>query len=278
MSLGGAGACSQTFQDAINYAWGKNVVVVAAAGNSGGNAALSARRLRACCRRGEYGRDGRKIRVLQLRRVGPVAAPGSLIYSTVNPNLNGGNQYAYFSGTSMASPHVAGLAALIWSTSWGTSAQAVVQRIGSTADHIPGTGTEWQYGRINALAAVAADATPPTATSLSPSSVTAGGAPFTLAITGTNFRAGATALWNGVPRPALSVTSTQLTTSVATADLALAGTVNVAVANADGTVSPPLILTITPSPPHPATIAPANGPAGRHTVTITGRPSNPARR
>ena len=33
MSLGGTGTCSQTFQDAIDYAWGKNVVVVAAAGN-----------------------------------------------------------------------------------------------------------------------------------------------------------------------------------------------------------------------------------------------------
>src|SRR6185312_12601343 len=37
MSLGGTGACSQTLQDAIDYAWARNVVVVAAAGNDGLN-------------------------------------------------------------------------------------------------------------------------------------------------------------------------------------------------------------------------------------------------
>ena len=86
----------------------------------------------------------------------PVAAPGSDILSSVNPNLNGGNEYASFSGTSMATPHVAGLAGLLWSTSWGTSAQAVINRLEATADAtIPGTGTNWQYGLINAAAAVA---------------------------------------------------------------------------------------------------------------------------
>jgi subtilisin family serine protease len=84
-----------------------------------------------------------------------VAAPGSDILSSVNPNLNGGNEYAYFSGTSMATPAVAGLAALLWATNWGTSAQVVINRLEATADAIPGTGTNWQYGRINAAAAVA---------------------------------------------------------------------------------------------------------------------------
>ncbi len=271
MSLGGAGACSQTFQDAINYAWGKNVVIVAAAGNSGSTGLFQPAD---CTQVVAVASTDASDAKSSFSNYGPwvhVAAPGSLIYSTVNPNLNGGSEYASFSGTSMATPHVAGLAALIWATGWGTSAQAVVQRLESTADRIPGTGTNWQYGRINALAAVASDAALPTATGLTPSTVTAGSPPFTLTITGTNFRTGATVLWNGVSRPALSVTGTQLTTSVAAADVLTAGVATVAVANSDGTVTSPLTLTIAAAPPHPATIGPASGPAtGGTAVTIAG--------
>jgi thermitase len=271
MSLGGGGACSQTFQDAINYAWSKNVVVVAAAGNNGSNMLFQPADCAHVVAVASTDATDSKSSFSNYGPWVPVAAPGSDILSSVNPDLNGGNEYAYFSGTSMATPHVAGLAALLWSTSWGTSAQAVVQRIESTADHIPGTGANWQYGRIDALAAVAPDATPPTAASLTPSTAVAGSAPFTLTITGTNFRAGATVLWNGVPRPALSITDSQLTTAVNAADLSTAGVVNVAVANVDGTVTPPLALTVTAAPPHPPTTRP--GPA------VTAAPAvNPAPR
>jgi subtilisin family serine protease len=72
-----------------------------------------------------------------------------IIYSTEH---HGG--YELLSGTSMAAPHVSGLAALVWSTPWGSSPQSVIDRIKSTADHIAGTGTSWSAGRINAAAAV----------------------------------------------------------------------------------------------------------------------------
>jgi len=49
---------------------------------------------------------------------------------------------------------VAGVAALVWSTSYGTSNQVIRDRIESTADRIPGTGIYWIYGRINACKAV----------------------------------------------------------------------------------------------------------------------------
>jgi hypothetical protein len=65
----------------------------------------------------------------------------------------GTSRFAVCSGTSMAAPHVAGLAALIRTTCDYTSPQLIVDRITRYADPIAGTGTEWQYGRINALRA-----------------------------------------------------------------------------------------------------------------------------
>jgi thermitase len=65
-----------------------------------------------------------------------VAAPGVGILST---DFVGG--YVPFSGTSMAAPHVSGLAALVWATRGADTAQAVVDRIKNTAERIAGTGT-----------------------------------------------------------------------------------------------------------------------------------------
>jgi hypothetical protein len=89
-----------------------------------------------------------------------IAAPGVSILSTVNSALsaNGGAEYRYFNGTSMAAPHAAGVAALIYASSYGTSAAAVRDRLFSTADAIGGTGSAFAHGRINAARAVQASA------------------------------------------------------------------------------------------------------------------------
>lgn len=278
MSLGASGACSQTFQDAINYAWGKNVVIVAAAGNSNGIAPMQP----ADCTHvvAVASTDGNDARSAFSNYGGWVqlAAPGSSIYSTVNPNLpqNDGSAYAYLSGTSMAAPHVAGLAALLWSTGWGSSAQMIVQRMEGTADHINGTGASWQFGRINAMAAVAANGAPPTATGLTPNSVTAGSAAFTLTVTGTDFRPGASLLWNGTPQPILTITDTQVTATIAAPNLLNPGGVSIAVANADATITAILRLTITPPPPQATAITPSSGSsAGGITVQIRGTSFQP---
>jgi Tol biopolymer transport system component len=71
----------------------------------------------------------------------------------------------------------------------------------------------------------------PTITSLSPSSATAGGAPFTLTLDGTNFIASSTVQWNGAPRTTTFVNGTQLTASISAADIASAATVAVTVVN-----------------------------------------------
>ena len=90
-----------------------------------------------------------------------MAAPGVAILSTLpNSSVYLNTQYGYFqnydalNGTSMATPHVAGLAALVWASGKCTTATCVRSRIETTADRIAGTGTYWYYGRINAYNAV----------------------------------------------------------------------------------------------------------------------------
>ncbi len=75
-----------------------------------------------------------------------VAAPGTAIYSTIP-----GNSYASFSGTSMATPHVSGLAALIKSYSFSLNWMQIKSRILGGADPVPALhGQILTGGRINA--------------------------------------------------------------------------------------------------------------------------------
>jgi hypothetical protein len=71
----------------------------------------------------------------------------------------------------------------------------------------------------------------PAIASLAPSSVTAGAAAFTLTINGTNFISTSTVKWNGSNRPTSYVSATQLTASIAAADIATPTYAAVTVAN-----------------------------------------------
>ena len=71
----------------------------------------------------------------------------------------------------------------------------------------------------------------PTVTSLSPSTTTAGAAPQTLVINGSNFVAGSAVTYNGVAHAASFKSSTQLSISLTASDLATAGTYAVVVTN-----------------------------------------------
>jgi thermitase len=76
-----------------------------------------------------------------------VAAPGVSIYSTL---LSG--SYGTMSGTSMATPYVSGLAALLWSFAPSFTVDQIKSIIESTADDLgtPGKDDYFGYGRINA--------------------------------------------------------------------------------------------------------------------------------
>ncbi len=88
----------------------------------------------------------------------------------------------------------------------------------------------------------------PTLTSLSPSSIKAASAGFTLTVTGTGFVSGAVVRWKGVDRTTTFVSSTQVTAAILTADVKAKGSAAVTVFNPTpgGGLSNSLTFTITP--------------------------------
>jgi thermitase len=155
MSLGANLDCPGVLQDAIDYAWDRGAVIVAAAGNSGMNDAHTPANCDHAIPVGAVNSDDVKASFSNYGLSVPIAAPGDAVLSTY---WDGG--YVWMSGTSMATPHAAGVAALIWASSYGTGNQAVVNRLLSTADRIAGTGNYWVHGRINAASAVAGSSSP----------------------------------------------------------------------------------------------------------------------
>ena len=120
----------------------------------------------------------------------------------------------------------------------------------------------------------------PTISSLSPASVTAGSAAFTLTVNGTNFISSSVINWNGTALPTTFVNGLQLTASVSAAQVNTAGTVPVTVSTPTpgGGTTAPLSFTISPVGNNPVpslvSISPTNVTAGAATFTLTANGSN----
>jgi thermitase len=158
LSLGGSSP-SSTVEDAVNYAWSKGVVVVAGAGNSGNTTPFYPAYYANCIAVAATDINDAKPYWSNYGDWVDVAAPGASIYSTLK-----NNSYGHMSGTSMASPHVAGLAALVFTTvsdanGDGKLNDEVRARIETTCDNIGISGIG--SGRINAYKAVVGGSTTP---------------------------------------------------------------------------------------------------------------------
>lgn len=143
MSIGGPDSTVE--HDAVTYAYNKGVIIVAAAGNDGSNnsidypgaypesiavAALDSTKTRA-----SYSDGGPQL---------DISAPGSNVISTYNSS---DTSYSSLSGTSMATPHVAGALALAMSCApAGTTRTQLVNALYSTAEDLGTAGRDDSYG------------------------------------------------------------------------------------------------------------------------------------
>jgi thermitase len=155
LSLGGT-APSQTLHDAVIYARNHRALIVAAAGNNASSTpfypaaypeSLGVGATTSTDERWSLSNYGDNVKVV---------APGSSVYSTY---WNASSlTYSYKSGTSMATPHVSGVTALMLAVNSNLTDGDLISIIEQTADDLgdPGFDSYFGYGRVNAYRAVSA--------------------------------------------------------------------------------------------------------------------------
>lgn len=150
MSLGGDGACTSATQSAITAAVNRGTTVVVAVGNDNDNVANHS-----------PGNCANVISVAATNRAGAkasysnygsgvdISAPGGQtgtgtangIHSTLNSGTKAPSteSYAYYQGTSMATPHIAGLVALMKSADSSLTPARIESAIKTNARALPGS-------------------------------------------------------------------------------------------------------------------------------------------
>lgn len=182
LSLGGDGSCPSSYANRFSEAKGQGITVVVAAGNENENVnfhtpancpdSITVAATGPIDEKATYSNYGSKIEM---------AAPGGNVSEDRNGDgkLNSrdcvieecvqstvlGNGYTSLSGTSMAAPHVAGVAGLLLAADLSLTVDEITDILTSTADDLgsPGKDAYFGYGRINAkkaVEAVSAGATP----------------------------------------------------------------------------------------------------------------------
>jgi subtilisin len=145
----GSNSQSQAMQDACNKAYNDGLLLVAAAGNDysswGGWWEMDTvdypARYDTIIAVGATDKNNNKASWSSTGPTLELASPGVSIYSTY-----WNNSYKTISGTSMACPHVAGVAALVWAGEPGLSNAQVRTRLRETAIDLGSAGRDQWYG------------------------------------------------------------------------------------------------------------------------------------
>jgi thermitase len=150
ISLSLGGGYSTEMEDACNYAWGRGCVIVAASGNDGSPLILYPAAYDSVIAVGSTGLSEVLSGFSNYGAAQELVAPGEGILSTVP----GG--YSNKGGTSMATPHVAGVAALIKSRYPAFTNEEIRERMRNTAKDLGALGKDddYGYGLVDAYAAL----------------------------------------------------------------------------------------------------------------------------
>jgi len=167
MSLSGPSG-STTLQSAVDYAWNAGCVLCAASGNTSGNGVQYPAKYTNCIAVGATRFDGKRCTYSTWGTGLDVVAPGGdtsrdqnhdgygdgILQQTFSGAFNNWGYY-FFEGTSMATPHVTAIAALVKSKKPTFTNSQVRSAIETTTTDLgtPGYDTKYGNGLVNALAA-----------------------------------------------------------------------------------------------------------------------------
>jgi subtilisin family serine protease len=278
MSLGGdtfdAPCDDQPYKPIIDNLRSIGVPTVIAAGNSGWPFGITAP---ACISTAvSVGATDKQDNVAWFTNTAPflsLFAPGDSITSSVP-----GGGYEALSGTSMATPHVAGVWAILKQAAPTAGVSTILDALQHTGLPITDTRYEIVFGTgptiprvrtLRALATLTPITSPaPSILSVSPA-VTPAGIAATLTVTGSGFNALSTVEWNGAARTTRVVNATTLTAPITAQDVAAQGSALVTVFNPPPGGGRTAAATVTIGPPPTLTIGAAIvAPGDQETVTL----------
>lgn len=161
LSLGASGACDMTMQAAVNAARAKGAVVVAAAGNSSSDAGqFEPASCAGVVAVAAVNRQGGRASYSNYGSVVSLAAPGGDgadgIWSTIDSGQTSpvSDSYGLYIGTSMATPHVSAVAALMLSVNPSLTPDDIQYRLRASARPFPANCVQCGAGIVDANAAV----------------------------------------------------------------------------------------------------------------------------